>query len=67
MNVRHAFGLISPRAVRDKRVALVDDVKTTGATLKAAATAIMDGEPAAVHAIVLAAAEAGGKRLETGS
>lgn len=31
-NVRNAFGLIDPRKIKDKRVLVVDDVMTTGAT-----------------------------------
>ena len=56
-NLRHAFGLVNPGSIADKRIALVDDVKTTGSTLKAAARALQDAEPACVHAIVLAAAD----------
>jgi len=39
-NVADAFGCPSPRAVAGKRVLLVDDVRTTGATLAACATAL---------------------------
>jgi ComF family protein len=56
-NLRHAFGLTSSAAIKNKRVALVDDVKTTGSTLKAAARALQVADPVCVHAIVLAAAD----------
>jgi ComF family protein len=56
-NLRHAFGLIDSRAIKGKRIALIDDVLTTGATLKAAARAVEDAGPASIHAIVLAVAD----------
>lgn len=56
-NLRHAFGLVNPRSIANKRIALVDDVKTTGSTLKAAARALQDADPISIHAIVLAAAD----------
>lgn len=56
-NLRNAFGLINPKPIRDRRVTLVDDVMTTAATLKAAARAIDDANPAAINAVVLAVAD----------
>ena len=57
-NLRFAFGLVDPAPIRGKRVALVDDVMTTGATLKAAARAVQQASPAGINAIVLAVADA---------
>jgi competence protein ComFC len=56
-NVRFAFGLVNPKPIKGKRVALVDDVLTTGSTLKSAARAMEEAEPASISAIVLAVAD----------
>jgi ComF family protein len=55
-NVRGAFALDPARAdaVRDKRVVLVDDVMTSGASLKAAAELLRERGAAHITAIVLA-------------
>jgi predicted amidophosphoribosyltransferase len=52
-NVR---GLFSPAAAVPRRVVLVDDVFTTGATLSACATALRRGGAREVHAITFARA-----------
>src|SRR5207249_4890240 len=56
-NVRDAFALIDPAKVRGKKVVLIDDVMTTGATLKAVARTLMEAKPLRLSAIVLAIAD----------
>lgn len=54
-NVAGAFGLVrSAEALAGKRIALVDDVTTTGATLGAAAEALRVAQPAAIFAFAVA-------------
>jgi ComF family protein len=56
-NVRDAFALAHPRftaALAGKRIALVDDVTTTGSTLDAAAAALLPASPAAVYGLAVA-------------
>lgn len=52
-NVAAAFAIKKPEAVTGKRVVLVDDVLTTGATLNACARALRQSGAAAVDAIVI--------------
>ncbi|WP_157263567.1 ComF family protein [Azohydromonas aeria] len=56
LNVRGAFGLAPGRAsaLRGRRVALIDDVMTTGATAAEAARTLLDAGAAAVQLWVLA-------------
>ncbi len=56
-NLRDAFGLINPRCIRGKHVVIVDDVMTTGATLKSLARCLKQAEPASISAIVIAVAD----------
>jgi predicted amidophosphoribosyltransferase len=58
-NVKGAFAIdpdrpSTTRAIRDRWVLLVDDVTTTGATLSACATALLDAGALAVSAITVA-------------
>ncbi|MEA2639537.1 MAG: hypothetical protein QOF51_931 [Chloroflexota bacterium] len=53
-NVVGAFEVANPSAVADRRVLLVDDVCTTGATLDACGAALADAGAAGVWALVLA-------------
>ena len=56
-NLRDAFGVIKPKLVAGKRVIVMDDVMTTGATLHAAAQALVEIGPASLVAIVVAVAD----------
>lgn len=60
-NVRDAFELHRPLTVAGKRVLLVDDVMTTGATLREAARALLPAGPVCIDAIVLAIADPKGR------
>lgn len=57
-NVRGAFRVRRPKMVRGARLLLVDDVMTTGATCREAATTLLKGGAAAVFVAVLARADA---------
>lgn len=56
-NVADAFICPDPAAVRGRRILLLDDVATTGATLDACARALRVAGAATVHALVVARAE----------
>ena len=53
LNVAGAFACVDP-AVRQKRVAVIDDVCTTGATLDACAAALLQAGAASVFGLTLA-------------
>jgi ComF family protein len=63
-NLKHAFGLIRPQPIAGKRVTIVDDVTTTGATLLSLARTIKSAGPASMNAITLAIADPDGKQFE---
>jgi ComF family protein len=56
-NVREAFAVRRPQAVRERRLLLVDDVFTTGATANACARALLDAGAAEVGVLTLARVE----------
>jgi ComF family protein len=53
-NVKDCFWVMAPDAVKDSRVVLVDDVLTTGATLRSAARALIQSGVKQVGAVVVA-------------
>ena len=53
-NVADAFTLLTQQELKGKRIALIDDVMTTGATLRAAASTLAKGAPEEIQAVVLA-------------
>jgi ComF family protein len=55
-NVRGVFSVVRPERIRDKRIVLIDDVMTTGATLSACAQALKSTGAQSVHALTLARA-----------
>ena len=63
-NLKDAFTLANDRHVRGRHVVLVDDVMTSGATLRAAARALKDAKPASLSALVLAVADPKGRQFE---
>ncbi len=53
-NIKDAFKLTRPMAVKQKIILLVDDIVTTGATLDECARILKQGGAAAVHGLALA-------------
>ena len=53
-NLEDAFAVRRPERVRDQHILLIDDVLTTGATLKAARAALAPHSPASITCLALA-------------
>jgi len=64
-NVRGAFALTEARWIRGRRIAIVDDVLTTGATARSLAAALRQGEPAGLAVLVVAVADPRRTEFET--
>jgi ComF family protein len=56
LNVRAAFAVTDPAAVKDQHVLVIDDIMTTGATARAAAQALVKAGAASVWVATLARA-----------
>ncbi len=63
-NLRGAFALVDPASITGRHVTIVDDVMTTGATLRSFARVLIGAKPASISAIVLAIADPRGKEFE---
>ena len=64
-NVRGAFALTHANWIRGRRITIVDDVLTTGATARSLAAAVRQGEPAAISLLVVAVADPRRTEFET--
>ena len=58
-NIRGAFRILDPELVRGKRILLIDDVLTTGATVSEAARVLKEAGAREIQVAVLAAAPKG--------
>jgi ComF family protein len=63
-NVRDVFRLIDAAAVGGRRVVLVDDVMTSGSTLRAAALALAAAKPAGISVLTIAVADPKGRAYQ---
>lgn len=56
-NLRDAFGVLVPGAIEGKHVIVIDDVMTSGATLRSLGRTLKGARPASLCAVVLAVAD----------
>jgi ComF family protein len=63
-NLRDAFRLRNSSCVKGKRVLVIDDVMTSGATLQTVARALTPAKPASLNALVLAVADPKGRDFQ---
>jgi ComF family protein len=64
VNLKNAFGLTDARSLVGKRVTVIDDVLTTGATIQSLARTLRPARPASLCAIALAIADPEGRNFE---
>lgn len=57
MNVKDAFEITDPEKIKNKRIAIVDDVLTTGATIESFAQTLMDNGCSQISVITIAVAD----------
>ncbi len=63
-NLEDTFALDRAKEIRGRRVLLVDDVMTTGATMRAAARELRKGNPAEISGLVIAIADPRGRQFQ---